>query len=153
MKNERTLASGYRRELPYKRKLILITEEGDLKNAEIKGTVELIWNDLVDETEFQEIFISDHQDVAKKYNLKTSKTFTKTNPERKKGESVLDHVRRNIISEEDTLALPVLVFLEDDIVTWQHQGIVKAYTLWAAMTRKPIYQQPSDNVVPVNYFS
>jgi hypothetical protein len=153
MKNERTLAAGYRRDLPYKRKLVLITEEGNPKNAEIRGTVKSIWADLVDETTFQEVDINKHPDVAKKYNLKTVNTFIRPNPERKKGESVLDHVSRNAPVAGESLSLPVLVFLEDNIVTWQHEGIVKDYTLWAAMTRKSIYQQPGDNVVPVNYFS
>jgi hypothetical protein len=152
MKKERTLAAGYRRELPYKRKLVLITEEGNPKNEEIKGTVKAIWEDLLEETEFQEIDFNKHPKVIQKYDLKTLKTYTRPNPEKKEGESVVDYLKRNAPVEGETLALPVLVFLEDDVVEWQHQGIVKDYTLWAAMTRKPIYQQPGDNVVPVNYF-
>ena len=152
MKKERTLATGYRKELPYKRKLLMITEEGNPKNEELRGTIKAIWNDLVDETDFQEVDFNKHPNVIKKYNLKTMKTITRPNPERKDGESTLDYVKRNAMIEEESLSLPVLVFLEDDVVTWQHEGIVKDYTLWAAMTRKPIYQQPGDNVVPVNYF-
>jgi hypothetical protein len=124
MKKERTLAAGYRRELPYKRKLVLITEEGNPKNAEIKGTINAIWEDLLDETTFEEVDFNKHPDVAKKYGLKTMKTYTRPNSERKKGESVLDFVSRNTPVEGETLALPVLVFLEDDVVEWQHQGIV-----------------------------
>lgn len=153
MQKERTLATGYRRELPYKRKLVLITTKDDPKNVEIRGTINTIWPDLLDETSFEEIDFDKHPGIAKKYGLKTIKTSTRPNPERKEGESVIDFLRRNTPVEGEALALPMLVFLEDDVVEWQHQGIVKDYTLWAAMTRKPVYNQPGDGVVPVNYFS
>ena len=133
-----TLAPGYRRELPYKRKLLLITDSSNPKNGELRATVKYAMENLLEPVEFKEVDADKHPNIGKKLGMKMQKQFTVEN--------------QKVIETEPALVLPTLVFLEDDVVEWQHQGIVRPYTLWAAMTRKPVYNQPGDNVVPVNPF-
>jgi hypothetical protein len=138
-----TLAWGYRHQLPYKRKLLLITAPGDPKNEELRSTVKSVMENILDPVEYKEIDISKHPNIGKKLGLKMVKQYTV------QGEGLLD---RKLVEIEPALSLPQLVFLEDDVVTYQKEGIVRPYTLWAAMTRKPVYNQPADDVVPVNPF-
>ncbi len=136
---EMTLTSGYRRELPYKRKLLFITEPGNPKNAEILATVKHVREHLLEPVEFKEIDVTKHPNIGKKLGMKMQKQY------------IIE--KQKVIESEPALVIPALVFLEDDVVTYQKEGIVRPYTLWAAMTRKPVYNQPADNVVPVNPFA
>jgi hypothetical protein len=127
---------GYRRELPHKRKLILITEDDNPKKAEVEAAVKTAMEHLVESVEFKVVDPSKHPNIGKKLGAKMQEQFT-----------VKDHQK---VMLEPALLTPTLVFLEDDIVVWQKDGIMRPEVLWAAMTRKPVYNQPGPNVVPVN---
>jgi hypothetical protein len=133
-----TVAWGYRHQLPYKRKLLLITAPGDPKNEELRSTVKHVMSNLLEPVEFKEIDFNKHPNIGKKLGLKMIKQY-----------EIID---KKQVEVEPALPLPQLVFLEDDVVCYQKQGIVRPYTLWAAMTRKPVYGQPADDIVPVNPF-
>ena len=107
--------TSFRVTLPYKRRLYLVTDEGNVKSSEIQATVKHVMEHLEESVEFKVVA----PDKAPK-------------------------------KLRDIIELPVLVFTEDDIVTWQKAGIVRPETLWAAITRKPVYSQPGRGVVPVN---
>jgi hypothetical protein len=133
-----TLAPGYRRELPYKRKLLFITDSTNPKNKEIRSVIKYVQEHLIEPVEFKEIDIDKHPNIGKKLGLEMIRQY-----------EIIDQKQ---VEVEPALALPQLVFLEDDVVCYQKQGIVRPETLWAAMTRKPVYSQPGDDVVPVNAF-
>jgi hypothetical protein len=141
---EMTLPSGYRRQLSYERKLLLITAPGDPKNEELRATVKNVREHLLEPVEFKEVDVNKHPNIGKKLGMKMQKQYKKVY------KSLLDQY---IVEDEPLLVLPALVFLEDDVVTYQHEGIIRPYTLWAAMTRKPVYGQPADDIVPVNPFA
>lgn len=134
---------GFRKELPYKRKLLFITDPDTPQNEEIRETIKQVMENLLDPVEYKEIDVTKHQNIGKKLGLKMQKQYKKV------GEGLLDG---RIVEDEPLLVLPALVFLEDDVPVYQHAGIIRPYTLWAAMTRKAVFNQPPDDCVPVNPF-
>lgn len=123
----------------YVKKLLLITSPGDPKNAEIRATVKEaleIANDA--EVTFKEIDIEKHPNIGKKLGIKMQAQY---------------EIRDQKVYEADPLLIiPALVYLEDDVPVYQKSGIVRADTLAAAITGKPVYAQPGRDVVPVNIF-
>lgn len=130
---------GFRNNLPYSRKLLLITDKDNPKNQELRSTVKEVMNHLLEPVEFKEVDVAKHPNIGKKLGAKMQRQYIKEN--------------QKVTESEPALVLPALVFLEDDVVTYQHEGIIRPYTLWAAMTRKAVYNQPADDIVPVNPFA
>lgn len=136
MTNFMTTDTAFKVSPSYKRKLILVTEENNPKNSEVQAAIKNAIEHLEQPVEFKVVDPSKHPNIGKKLGAAMQEQYT-----------VVDQKK---VMLDPALVTPAIIFLEDDVVTWQKSGIVKPEVLWAAMTRKPVYNQPGRGVVPIN---
>lgn len=136
MNRHMTIDTAFKVTLPYSRKLILISEEDNPKRKEVTAAIKEALASVLEPVEFKEVDPVKHPNIGKKLGTAMQEQYT-----------VVDQRK---VMLDPALVTPAVVFLEDDVVTWQKSGIFRPEVLWAAMTRKPVYNQPGQGVVPVN---